>query len=237
MIQEQLRDLYELSRVDRKIREIRLRIAHVPTRRQELVGSLTTRENSLSQKKERVAAIEKERRGFEGELQLSQARLAEFQTKVNQIKTNREYQAALKEIAETKKANQEMEDKILQLLAELEQLQPEVSAEEAALKTDQEAVEKELQALTEEEKAIDSEVKSFDDQRVKLHGLIDNRWLAHYERIRGAREDGIAEVSRGSCQGCHMHIPPQLLIEVQKYRSIQTCPSCQRILFFPGEAP
>ena len=235
MIQEQLRELYELSQIDRQIRVIRQKIAHVPVRREELTTSLRVKEEALSKAKERLAEIEKQKRGFEGELQLSLNRLTEFQAKVNQIKTNREYQAALKEVADTKKANQEVEGKILGLMAELEKFQGEVTTAEPTLHAGREAAEQELKALETEEKTIDEEAKDFELKRAELRKRVDGRWLAHYDRIFTAREEGVAVVEGGTCQGCHMHVPSQLMIEIQRARTIHTCPSCQRILYIPGE--
>ncbi len=234
VIQEQLRQLFELSQVDRQIRAIRQKIAHVPVRREELTTSLRVKEEALAKAQERLAEIEKQKRGFEGELQLAQNRLSEFQAKVNQIKTNREYQAALKEIAETKKGNQEVEGKILGLMAELERLQAEVTTTEPALQTERAAAQQELKTLEADEKTIEEEAKDFELKKAELRKRVDGRWLAHYDRIFAARDEGVAVVERGTCQGCHMHVPPQLLIEIQRARTIHTCPSCQRILYIPG---
>lgn len=234
MIQDQLRQLYELSRLDSGIAQIRQKIAHVPERREEIRSSLQRKERELLEKKEGLGSHEKQKRDLEGDLQLSEERLKEFQAKVNQIKTNREYQATLKEMAETKKINKEVEDRILAHMTEIETLTKASASLEAEYQPEKESSEKELAALEGEEKRIEEEVKGFEEKRRTLQASIEARWLSQYERIKGFRPDAVTSIAEGACQGCHMNIPPQLFIEVQKFRSVHACPSCQRILYLPG---
>jgi len=54
-----------------------------------------------------------------------------------------------------------------------------------------------------------------------------------------SRRGGLAvvEVRGGICQGCRMHVPPQLFNEIQRnLERVFVCPSCQRILYFRVEA-
>jgi hypothetical protein len=38
-----------------------------------------------------------------------------------------------------------------------------------------------------------------------------------------------------TCQGCHMHLPPQMCMELQRHPRLTFCPHCHRILFIPVE--
>ncbi|NIN67237.1 MAG: nucleic acid-binding protein, partial [Anaerolineae bacterium] len=39
----------------------------------------------------------------------------------------------------------------------------------------------------------------------------------------------------GTCQGCHMTLPPQVVSEVKQNDCIITCGECDRILYFQEE--
>ena len=39
-------------------------------------------------------------------------------------------------------------------------------------------------------------------------------------------------VKNGTCRGCNMNIPPQLYIVLQRGATIETCPSCHRIIYW-----
>ena len=54
-----------------------------------------------------------------------------------------------------------------------------------------------------------------------------------------SRRGGLAvvEARGGICQGCRMHVPPQLFNEIQRNLDrVFICPSCQRILYFRVES-
>ena len=41
----------------------------------------------------------------------------------------------------------------------------------------------------------------------------------------------IAPIVGMTCRGCNRNIPPQLAITLQRANSIETCPSCHRIIY------
>ena len=47
-----------------------------------------------------------------------------------------------------------------------------------------------------------------------------------------SRRGGLAvvEIRGGTCQGCRMHVPPQLFNQIQRNEQVILCPSCQRML-------
>jgi hypothetical protein len=52
-----------------------------------------------------------------------------------------------------------------------------------------------------------------------------------------SRRGGLAvvEIRGGTCQGCHMNIPPQLFNLIQRNEQVIPCPNCQRILHWRPE--
>ena len=41
----------------------------------------------------------------------------------------------------------------------------------------------------------------------------------------------------GICSGCHIAIPPQSFIELQRGQQILSCPNCQRLIFWNEHFP
>ena len=56
--------------------------------------------------------------------------------------------------------------------------------------------------------------------------------LKRYSGIRIRRGLAVVGVRNGTCQGCNMNIPPQLYNVLQRGTSIETCPSCHRIIYW-----
>jgi CheY-like chemotaxis protein len=62
---------------------------------------------------------------------------------------------------------------------------------------------------------------------------IDPKLLTKYDGIRKKRAGiGLVLVEDGTCQGCHIQLPPQLYNELQRGNTFECCPSCNRILFW-----
>jgi len=84
--------------------------------------------------------------------------------------------------------------------------------------------------------AVEEELRAAQDERTVLTTGIDTFLLQEYERIF-SRRGGVAIVALANetCQGCHMHLPPQLCLELQRHPRLTFCPHCHRILFVPLE--
>jgi predicted nucleic acid-binding Zn-ribbon protein len=59
--------------------------------------------------------------------------------------------------------------------------------------------------------------------------------LGHYDFIRSHLKDAaVAPVMDGTCQICHMSLPPQQFIELRRCEELMNCPHCQRIIYWVG---
>ncbi len=74
---------------------------------------------------------------------------------------------------------------------------------------------------------------SVDGRRSALSSKVDDRTIRRYECVL-SRRDGRAVVTAhgGKCTGCQMKLPPQLFILVQRGHTLESCPACQRFLYF-----
>lgn len=109
-------------------------------------------------------------------------------------------------------------------------------AEELA-PTQQEETQRVTSALLAQIAAMEEELRVAQDERTTLASGINAFLLQEYERIF-SRRGGVAVVALANetCQGCHMHVPPQMCLELQKNSRLTFCPHCHRILFASREA-
>ena len=73
-------------------------------------------------------------------------------------------------------------------------------------------------------------------RRTELVEGVDGELRRRYEMIF-SRRGGVAVVAvrGGTCQGCHMHVPPQLFNQIQRNEQLILCPNCQRMLYWQPE--
>jgi predicted nucleic acid-binding Zn-ribbon protein len=66
----------------------------------------------------------------------------------------------------------------------------------------------------------------------KVQGIIEERLLTAYKRIRSNARNGLAvvPVQRDACGGCFNQIPPQRQLDIKSRKKIIVCEYCGRIL-------
>jgi len=76
---------------------------------------------------------------------------------------------------------------------------------------------------------LDKELMS----RAELAAAVEESARARYERlVRSKGENVVVGVNHGVCGGCHMKLPPQILVFCMADQEIITCTNCGRILYY-----
>lgn len=232
---DHLQRLIEVQNLDVQIMEIDRKCKELPARLQELDQNAAYAQSRLTSLRENLERNLADRKRLEQLLEQERQRSQKLEARLLEVKTNREYQAVLAEIAQSKATCRGFEDQILDLMEQIESLSQEVARRESE--------NRELLVKTENEKkelekrvAVDERNRSkWSARREKLSREISPAILDRYERIR-QRRNGVAVVGAHDsiCTGCSMKIPPQMYIELQKNQNSDLifCPSCQRILFW-----
>ncbi len=82
--------------------------------------------------------------------------------------------------------------------------------------------------------AVEEELRAVQHERMALTTGINTFLLQEYERVFSCRGGvAIVALANETCQGCHMHLPPQMCLELQRHPKLTFCPHCHRILFVP----
>lgn len=231
-----LKPVLAIQEVDLAIRDLAIEKEKAPERLNALVALLSEREAELAALEERRRELLRKKTELEDELEMDQVRLGRSQARLTSIKTNREYQALLKEIDEIKKTNKVREDEILAILEESEKIAADIEEKRKLneeTRKEKDAEERRLEGLLAE---IDEKIASLQKEREEKVQFVNKEILARYDFLRQKR-GGLAVVEvRGSvCTGCNMNITPQLYNELLRNERIIFCPICQRIIYTRSE--
>jgi uncharacterized protein len=232
-LKEQITLVFALHEQDLKAQKLQQALDAIAPELSELETLVGNHRSQVEQKSGKISELEAQKRSKEREVETAEARLKDFQGKLSAIKTNKEYQAALKEISETKKLNKAMEDQILEIMTQLDGLKAERQAAEEAFNGAAATLEKRKGELGSESERLEGMLREVEAEKKAVASRVEPTLMAQYQRVRRGRAEAVSEVVSGTCQGCRMRIPPQLYIEIQKMKSIYACPSCQRILYLP----
>ena len=230
---EELETLCQVQKTDTKIIENEKKRAVGPQRIEEMQNELSTAREKIAKEKEIIDELEKERRKKEIELEGEKAQVKKVEAKLHEVKTNKEYQAILKEIEAARTANDKTEEDIILLMERIEELKKDNQASQKELAKREQEIGKEVGDLEKDIKAADTVIEKLLTERRRLLVDVGNDLKERYNVLIEKRGGlAVVNVKNGTCLGCFMNIPPQLFIEVMKNSRIITCPSCNRIFYY-----
>jgi hypothetical protein len=164
-----------------------------------------------------------------------QARITRSKNRQKDVKTNKEYQAIIKEMEESKKEISGKEDRMLELMQTIETLGKEMVDLEKELTGKKAKIDEEQQRFLSADAVLQGELQELDARQQKIRDKMPADLIKRSDFLI-ARQAGIAvaPVQNGVCQICRMHLPPQKFIEVQRDENLQQCPHCHRFIYWPG---
>ena len=94
-------------------------------------------------------------------------------------------------------------------------------------------VEEQIAQLDAREENLKKELAALQANREALAAAVDEIGRSRYERlVRSKGENVVVGVQHGVCGGCHMKLPPQLLVTCQAEKELVACSNCGRILYY-----
>ena len=195
--------------------------------------ALDKERETVHEQENRFEEVKKKRIAKEQDLALEEEKVSKAKQRLTAVKTNKEYQAALKEIEAIEKKNSKVEEEILTIMEEADTLKTNHAKTEEHFKLTEKEAEEEKRKL--EKQLIECTQAIEEEQKMKeaLIAQIKPEVLDRYQRIKEKRPElSVVAVENSCCLGCNMNIPPQLFNEVKKCQKIIVCPHCSRILYW-----
>ena len=233
MLKDDLQRLIRLQKIDRDLARTHGRKKDLPGRLSRLDEEWNAAREGVDTEGQRLEELLKSHRTREENLKRGIESLRKTKERLFEVKTNKEYQAMLKEIDVITNRNSEIEDEIILMLEEVDAARNSLKVKEHELGVFREAYEKEKKEIEQELVLIDSELAQQAADAKDLRARINPETLNRYDRIK-SRGNGLAVISvwKGVCEGCHMNIPPQMYNELQWSDDIMQCPFCHRIIYW-----
>ncbi len=196
-----------------------------------IAGTLADARDGLAVLQARATQLEKEKGDLEASHAAELENIKRSETNMKEIKTNKEYQAVGREIAAAHKQVAELEDQVLQKITQLDELNGEIVASQTTLA---ELEQNSEQRRSEKQAEIDKVQQNVDADSLRREAItkeLPPSLVKRYNSLRSQRRGQALAIARdGFCQGCNMHLPPQLYNNLFKVDDLIACPHCQRVL-------
>lgn len=234
---ETIAALVDLQAIDDEISEYK-------HQRDELAGNLDRLEVILSRmaeelddKRERLAEATRFYQDKHIDLEADGERMNNAKKKLGTVTRTKEYAAMQRELDNLRKKYSDDEAELKRLVAAIEEYKAAIAAEEAKLAELREEFEREQNANADRLGELDGTIAEIDKKKVQVTARLKPKsLLSRYKRLLERREGkAVVPVVGGGCQGCRMLLPPQQYIIVQRGERLETCPSCQRFLYYSAE--
>ncbi len=199
----------------------------------------------IARLEEEIKVLKEELEGFESSIAEVRARIADNEARIskdearlNDIKNDREFKAVTKEINSAKKAKRHNEQELARLLEKAGEKKGRLEALEAERDSKNEERDRLTRELEEKIPQWEKARKEKKDLRDSVARSLKPEHLKRYETIKARRGGlGIVPAKDETCLGCHMHIPPQLYIQLKlQTGELISCPHCHRLLYFDSSA-
>lgn len=231
-VEERLRALYELQKIDSKIDKIRTVRGELPLEVRDLEDLVAGLETRIANFTEELKALEDAISEKKNVMKDAQIFIKKYETQQSKVRNNREFDSITKEIEFQNLEIQLAEKRIKEYKANI------IAKKEIAEKAEEELKDR-LKDLKLKRKELDEIVAETEKEEAALlkkskasEVIIEERLLNAYKRIRSNVMNGlgVVTVERDACGGCFNKIPPQRQLDIRTHKKVIVCEHCGRIL-------
>ncbi len=223
--------LYEVQKLDQEIVSLREQIKLYGPQLKQIEARHNRKKQEMQGIESREGELKKKLKDCETSIKDKKEDITKCLSKQSQVKTNQEFQALTKEIANLEKEISSLEEQIFSINDEIEKAKSEISKEKKEYNEEEEEIKEEKDRITRRINEKKERLNLCKKDRPGLVAKVESKLYEFYERIgRNYPAQVITFVKNKSCQGCYSQLLPQELINLHIQEKIIYCRSCKRIL-------
>jgi predicted nucleic acid-binding Zn-ribbon protein len=230
-LKKKLDMLEELQEVDQQIDLLKVAQSALQAEMSGINQGVDTARGELAEFEANRTQLEAEKIELEATHAAELENIVRSETNMKEIKTNKEFQAVGREITAAKKQVSEIEERLLQKIGQIDDLNIALAAKKSSCEELAENAAQRVVAKQAEIAAIQANIDAEIVHREKVTKGLSAALVKKFTMLREQRRGQALAIARdGYCLGCNMHLPPQLYNNLYKHEELLTCPHCQRIL-------
>ena len=230
--------LLELQNMDQEIRGIRDRIEAFQPQLDAVEEPAMRLEEEVAATGKRVRDLRLEERRLRLAAEEKRLRRQRLEERLNMVRNVREEAAVQAELGLVRRALDQEEQEVVNLLDQISRFEERLDEQRAALDEAREEVAPRREELVAEREAVQSDVASLETRRDVFAREIEQRYLVVYENLmRSGRTVAVAPMTDdGACGSCFSLIPLQLQNEIRSTAPVVRCEACGVIVTAPEAA-
>jgi hypothetical protein len=230
-LREQLLNLLQLQTFDAKVRELQSAATQLPAKLDPLRRDLAKLQGMLDIERAKLAETESWRKGHQDMIDRDREAMKSAQSKLQASKNSKEFSAASREVENKRKSASDREVELKKVLEQITATNVQLTARDADVQKLRDQLAESEAGMADQIGTIDAALTEAKVARDAARANVDKVMLKTYDSLAAKRGYAVAPVIKGTCQGCHMALPPQLNNILARMESIETCPRCGRLVY------
>lgn len=225
--------LIQLQQLDMEIRELNLFLENIPPQIEEIDKKIEESALLSAAAKDKMTGSQKMRRELESEVKDIKSQIGKYKRQLNEVKTNKEYTALLKEIEESEKKVDRLEEAFISEMLLEDDIQKEIKTAGQRHTETQATLTREKELLFQKKSETEEKLRVLGQRREELLPSIPPEQFNLYLRISHKKGGtALSPVTDDFCSLCHVRVRPQVLNELLSAGKLILCENCGRILYW-----
>ncbi len=226
-------DLYALQEVDTELNDQRAALEQVEAQLGES-EELAARQVELAMNRSRLAELEAEQRDIDLHVREQREHVQGVETRLygGSVGNPRELVALQEDVEQLRSALSSSEDRLLEILTEIDDLQNAVRTEAEALETAERKWQERQGSLVEQQKRLTASVAMLTERRALAAAAVSPADMHLYQMLANMKQGkAVGRAERGMCMSCRINLPLSVMQRARNGQELVQCTSCERILF------
>ena len=229
-----LKDLLKLQNIDLKLVDLYKKVSSIPLVESSLENDVVEIDKRLFDAKAALNALEVQLKKTELDATAQEQLAFKLKAQSPMVKKKDEYQAMLIEMKNAEEKANELEDKGLELLIEIEEMTETNAQLKISSKLEREVVGTKKEKLSVKVVEFDRDIIKGEKDRIAFAARLDEKVLNSYERVRKSKKGLSLSCAplqeNGTCSSCHLKNPIEIKLDIMKGQ-IVPCLNCSSILY------
>lgn len=231
-VEDKLKALFELQKVDSQIDKIQTLRGELPLEVQDLEDEIAGLGTRVTNYEDEIKILENSIATKKNEILDAEALVKKYEEQQMNVRNNREYDSLSKEIEFQKLEIELCQKRIKEFNTQTSEKSEQIEKSKKNLEERSMDLKNKKSELDEIVSDTQKEEGVLEDKSKEIAEIIEPRLLTAYKRIRNNARNGLAVVTveRDACGGCFNKIPPQRQLDIRLRKKIIVCEYCGRIL-------
>jgi uncharacterized protein len=225
--------LTQLQNLDSEIKQTTLILESIPRLIEDVDRKIQASSRVVADAKEKLTENQKARRDLESSVKDVKVKIAKFKRQLGEVKTNKEYTALLREIEESQREVDAVEEKIISEMLAADDIDEEIKSATRKQIQEQESLRADQTVLGQKKREMEARREALIAEREALVPLLPADQMKLYMSIFNKKNGAAMSAVKGEfCSLCHVRIRPQMINEIRERTKIYLCENCGRILYW-----